>query len=210
MPKEAQRQQVLDILDTVQMKAFAARYPRELSGGQQQRVALARALVLKPKLLLLDEPFGALDKNLRLDMQIEIKRLQRQFGLTAIMVTHDQSEAMSISDRDRRHEPWPHRAARHAGGDLRPAGDAVRQFGFVGSCSLLEGRVESADATAVIASGWRTVRPCLRAAGRSCAVGDAVVLSARPEQLGAVRYGRRGPLPGRRGAEPAHGRQRHP
>jgi putative spermidine/putrescine transport system ATP-binding protein len=97
--REARRHQVLDMLDTVRMRAFAERYPRELSGGQQQRVALARALVLRPRLLLLDEPFAALDKNLRLDMQIEIKRLQRQFGLTAIMVTHDQSEAMSISDR---------------------------------------------------------------------------------------------------------------
>ena len=73
--------------------------PRQLSGGQQQRVALARALAVEPRILLLDEPFGALDKNLRLDMQIEVKRLQRQFGITAILVTHDQEEAMSMADR---------------------------------------------------------------------------------------------------------------
>ena len=78
------------------------RLPRQLSGGQQQRVALARALAIKPKILLLDEPFAALDKNLRLDMQIEIKRLQRQFGITAIMVTHDQEEALSICRPRRR------------------------------------------------------------------------------------------------------------
>jgi putative spermidine/putrescine transport system ATP-binding protein len=87
------------MLDLVQMEGFAKRYPRELSGGQQQRVALARTLAVNPKVLLLDEPFGALDKNLRLDMQIEVKRLQRELGITTIMVTHDQEEASSIADR---------------------------------------------------------------------------------------------------------------
>jgi putative spermidine/putrescine transport system ATP-binding protein len=181
MPRQARRRQTLNILDTVQMNAFAGRYPRELSGGQQQRVALARALVLKPQLLLLDEPFAALDKNLRLDMQIEIKRLQRQFGLTAIMVTHDQSEAMSISDR----------IAVMNGGRIeqldapvaiydRPATLFVNSF--VGSCSLLDGRVEARTET-----GYR-VRLALGATvlARSLldlANGDAVVVSARPEQL---------------------------
>ena len=78
---------------------MADRYPKQLSGGQQQRVALARALAVDPSILLLDEPFGALDKNLRLDMQIELKRIQRDAGLTAIMVTHDQEEALSLADR---------------------------------------------------------------------------------------------------------------
>ena len=87
------------MLKTVRMEAFGDRKPGQLSGGQQQRVALARALAVRPRILLLDEPFAALDKNLRLDMQIEIKRLQRQFALTAILVTHDQEEAMAISDR---------------------------------------------------------------------------------------------------------------
>ena len=178
---EARRAQVLNILETVQMKQFAARYPRELSGGQQQRVALARALVLKPKLLLLDEPFAALDKNLRLDMQIEIKRLQRQFGLTAIMVTHDQSEAMSISDRiavmnQGRIEQLDVPAAIYD----RPATLFVNAF--VGSCSLLSGRIEARDETSY------RVRLALGAivaarGGEGLAVGDAVVLSARPEQL---------------------------
>ena len=78
---------------------FRERLPRQLSGGQQQRVALARALAVEPSILLLDEPFAALDRNLRLDMQIEVKRLQRQLGLTTILVTHDQDEAMSVADR---------------------------------------------------------------------------------------------------------------
>ena len=70
-----------------------------MSGGQQQRVALARALAVRPRILLLDEPFAALDKNLRLDMQIEVKRIQRRAGITCIMVTHDQEEAMTMADR---------------------------------------------------------------------------------------------------------------
>ena len=81
------------------MSEFAQRKPRQLSGGQQQRIALARCLAIDPKVLLLDEPFGALDKNLRLDMQIEVKRLQREYGITTILVTHDQEEALSMADR---------------------------------------------------------------------------------------------------------------
>ena len=87
------------LLDLVQLGGFADRRPAQLSGGQQQRVALARALAIEPRILLLDEPFAALDRALRLDMQIEIKRLQRRLGLTTILVTHDQDEAMSVADR---------------------------------------------------------------------------------------------------------------
>src|ERR1700761_2939069 len=89
----------IQMLEMVRMEAFAKRYPRELSGGQQQRVALARTLAVEPRILLLDEPFAALDKNLRLDMQIEIRRLQRELNITTVMVTHDQEEAMSMADR---------------------------------------------------------------------------------------------------------------
>jgi putative spermidine/putrescine transport system ATP-binding protein len=90
---------VAELLEMVQLSALRDRRPGQLSGGQQQRVALARALAIEPSILLLDEPFAALDRSLRLDMQIEIKRLQRQLGLTAILVTHDQDEAMSVADR---------------------------------------------------------------------------------------------------------------
>ena len=90
---------VEEMLTLVHMSEFAQRKPSQLSGGQQQRVALARCLAIDPKVLLLDEPFGALDKNLRLDMQIEVKRLSAGIGVTTILVTHDQEEALSMADR---------------------------------------------------------------------------------------------------------------
>ncbi len=83
----------------VKMRPLAERKPKQLSGGQQQRVALARALVNRPSVLLLDEPLGALDRKLREEMQIELKLLQSQLGITFIFVTHDQEEALSMSDR---------------------------------------------------------------------------------------------------------------
>ncbi len=91
--------QVDEVLEKVQMNRFSQRYPHQLSGGQQQRVAMARAIVNKPKVLLLDEPLSALDSRLRREMQIELKRLQRELGITFIFVTHDQEEALSMSDR---------------------------------------------------------------------------------------------------------------
>ena len=91
--------QVDDALAMVELTHLAARRPAELSGGQQQRVALARALVFRPDLVLMDEPLGALDKRLRAQMQVEIKRLHRSLGMTFVYVTHDQSEALTMSDR---------------------------------------------------------------------------------------------------------------
>jgi len=99
MPKAQAMAKAAEMLGLVGLERFGGRYPREMSGGQQQRVALARALVFDPALLLLDEPLGALDKNLREQMQIEIKAVQRRLGVTTIFVTHDQSEAMAMSDR---------------------------------------------------------------------------------------------------------------
>lgn len=97
--RDETRRRVNDILDVVKLKALAARYPNELSGGQQQRVSLARALVVKPEVLLLDEPLSNLDANLREEMRGEIRRLHNEFGITSIYVTHDQAEAMTTSDR---------------------------------------------------------------------------------------------------------------
>ncbi|MEC7816276.1 MAG: spermidine/putrescine ABC transporter ATP-binding protein PotA [Pseudomonadota bacterium] len=98
-PKDEIQERVQDALAMVQLEDFARRKPHQLSGGQQQRVAIARAVVKRPKLLLLDEPLSALDYKLRRTMQVELKRLQRELGITFVFVTHDQEEALSMSDR---------------------------------------------------------------------------------------------------------------
>ena len=98
-PASKVRSRVQEMLELVQLAQMSSRYPSELSGGQQQRIALARALAVEPQILLLDEPFSALDKNLRLDMQIEVKRLLTEQGITTLFVTHDQEEALSMADR---------------------------------------------------------------------------------------------------------------
>ena len=97
--RELRKMRVNEILDVVQLVGFAERKPNQLSGGQRQRVALARALVNQPKILLLDEPLGALDLKLREEMQVELKSIQRRLGITFVYVTHDQGEALSMSDR---------------------------------------------------------------------------------------------------------------
>jgi spermidine/putrescine transport system ATP-binding protein len=97
--KEERRRLVAEMLSLVQLEGFERRKPSELSGGQQQRVALARALVLRPRVLLLDEPLGALDARLRKELQVELKALQTEVGVTFIFVTHDQEEALTMSDR---------------------------------------------------------------------------------------------------------------
>ena len=98
-PREQREQRVSDVLELVQLAGFRDRKPGQLSGGQQQRVAIARALVFEPDLVLMDEPLGALDRRLREEMQYEIRRIQRQIGVTMVYVTHDQTEAMVLSDR---------------------------------------------------------------------------------------------------------------
>ena len=99
VPAAECKQRVAEALELVQLEALADRLPRQMSGGQQQRVSLARALVIRPNVLLLDEPLGALDRKLRDQMQVELKRIQRDSGITTIIVTHDQEEALSLSDR---------------------------------------------------------------------------------------------------------------
>ena len=98
LPEEEIRERVMEMLEIISLRGFENRRPDALSGGQQQRVAIARALVNRPKVLLLDEPLGALDLKLRKDMQIELKRIQQQVGITFIYVTHDQEEALTMSD----------------------------------------------------------------------------------------------------------------
>ena len=99
LPADQIRKEVMEMLKTVDLGGFENRFPKEMSGGQRQRVALARALVIKPDLLLLDEPLSNLDAKLRVKMRVEIRRLQQKFGFTAIYVTHDQEECFAISDK---------------------------------------------------------------------------------------------------------------
>jgi len=99
VPKDERARQASEAIDRVKLSHVANRLPHQLSGGQRQRIALARALVLRPKVLLLDEPLGALDKQLREEMQVELKTIQREAGITFVFVTHDQEEAMRMSDR---------------------------------------------------------------------------------------------------------------
>lgn len=172
---------VAQMIDVVRLRGMVDRLPRQLSGGQQQRVALARVLAVEPSVLLLDEPFSALDKSLRLDMQIEIKRLQRDLGLTAILVTHDQDEAMSVADR----------IAVMNKGRIEQCDTPVTVYdrpaslfvsGFIGSMNQFPGVVTSVDAD--------RVRVALDAGGTMLAlcqspesVGQRVIVAARPEQL---------------------------
>jgi putative spermidine/putrescine transport system ATP-binding protein/spermidine/putrescine transport system ATP-binding protein len=99
VPKEEAKKRVQDALKLVQLPDVGERYPKQLSGGQQQRIALARAIVIEPDVLLLDEPLSALDANLREDMRVELKRIQERIGVTTMFVTHDQSEALAMSDQ---------------------------------------------------------------------------------------------------------------
>ena len=181
LPRAEIRAKVEAALAAVRMEGFAERRPRALSGGQQQRVALARALATEPAILLLDEPFAALDRSLRLDLQLEIKRIQRRFGVTAVLVTHDQDEAMSMADR---------MAVMRAGqveqvgppAELYDAPATAFVAGFVGTTNRLHGRVEAregADYRIRLDAGASVVVPC----PRGFAAGDRVVLCARPEQL---------------------------
>jgi putative spermidine/putrescine transport system ATP-binding protein len=97
--REAIREKVMGVLDLVGLTGFEARHPGQLSGGQQQRVAIARCVVLEPKILLMDEPFSALDAHLRVRLREEVRAIQRRLGLTTIFVTHDQEEALTLADR---------------------------------------------------------------------------------------------------------------
>ena len=168
-------------LAVVRLEAFGARRPSQLSGGQQQRIALARALVFQPSLVLMDEPLGALDKKLREQMQIEIKQLQEQLGLTVVFVTHDQSEALTMSDRVAVFHDG--RLVQHGTPDAlyrHPLDPFVA--GFIGENNLLTGTVAAIEGTTVqvVLNGGLPVR--------ACAVGPVtrdtpVVVAVRPEAI---------------------------
>ncbi|HWM20133.1 MAG TPA: polyamine ABC transporter ATP-binding protein [Ilumatobacteraceae bacterium] len=178
------RRRALEMLEVVRLSEFARRRPSQLSGGQQQRVALARALVNMPSALLLDEPLAALDLKLREAMQLELKRIQREVGITFIFVTHDQGEALTMSDR----------IAVMSRGRVEQIGTPEEIYsrpasifvaGFIGSANLLPGRLEGAgtgSATVVLDSGARIAVPATGEAFE----GDPVTVMLRPERLTAI------------------------
>ena len=168
------------MLERVGLAGAGGKRIDELSGGQRQRVAIARSLVLEPTLLLLDEPLGALDLKLREHMKIELKQLQAAFGTTFVYITHDQSEALVLSDHVGGDEPRPLRAARHAAGAVLRPGDAVR--------GRLRRRQQPRRRQGAGASRVRWCRSELRPAGAcgrartaAIAVGSAVEAFIRPE-----------------------------
>jgi spermidine/putrescine ABC transporter ATP-binding subunit len=189
--KGERQAQARDALELVQLTGREQRKPRELSGGQQQRVALARALVMKPRVLLLDEPLGALDLKLRKEMQIELKRLQTVVGITFIYVTHDQEEAMSMSDRiavmcDGRIEQLDVPLAIYD----RPASAFVADF--IGDMNFLDGRVsEVSTGTATVDVGAGTV--FARVDRVQASPGDSITVGVRPEKVTVTGQGQAGP-----------------
>ena len=174
---------VREALDLVKLAGYGERYPKQLSGGQQQRVALARAIIVRPAVLLLDEPLGALDKSLREDMQVELRQLQRKLGITTVFVTHDQEEALTLSDqvavmRDGIIEQLgPPRALYE-----KPASEFVA--GFLGASNFFDGTVVGRGETGSVVeiAGHRILVDGDRAPG-------AIRLAIRPEKIALRRSG---------------------
>jgi putative spermidine/putrescine transport system ATP-binding protein len=176
-------------LDMVQLGAFGDRYPQQLSGGQQQRIALARALVFDPELVLMDEPLGALDKQLREHMQLEIKHIHEHLGITVVFVTHDQSEALTMSDRIAVFDQGViQQIDRPTALYEKPANNFVANF--IGENNALEGIVQSVhgDTCQVRLDNGAQVQASI---GDVAQQGARTVLSVRPEcvQLNAQSLG---------------------
>jgi len=179
--KDEIRSRVSEMLRMVRMEGFERRMPSQLSGGQMQRVAIARAVINNPKVLLLDEPLGALDLKLRKQMQLELKRLQRKLGITFLFVTHDQEEALSMSDT----------VVVMRNGSVEQTGAPEELYerpknafvaGFLGETNIVEGRiraVEDGEAVLVLEQEERS----FRIPNPGYAPGDACSLSVRPERI---------------------------
>jgi spermidine/putrescine transport system ATP-binding protein len=186
LPEAEVKTRVAEMLDVVRLGEFAKRRPAQLSGGQQQRVALARALVNYPSALLLDEPLAALDLKLREAMQIELKRIQREVGITFVFVTHDQGEALTMSDR----------IAVMSEGRVEQVGAPVDIYarpetlfvaGFIGSANLLPGTIVSSDgagARVLLLDGTQVVVAAGNSASSAAlSEGNQVTVMLRPEQV---------------------------
>ncbi|MCK1315402.1 ABC transporter ATP-binding protein [Bradyrhizobium sp. 23] len=180
VPKAERTRLVGEVLELMQLPGYGGRYPRQLSGGQQQRIAVARAIVFKPRLLLLDEPLGALDKQLREDLQIEMRRLHAELGITFVLVTHDQDEALTMSDRI---------AVMNHGGvaqigqpeDLydRPCDRFVA--GFIGQSNFLPAVVCGVEGDTVVTKCQGVLVRAVTS--QRFAIGTEVTVTTRPERL---------------------------
>jgi spermidine/putrescine transport system ATP-binding protein len=186
LPEAEVKTRVAEMLDVVRLGEFVQRRPAQLSGGQQQRVALARALVNYPSALLLDEPLAALDLKLREAMQIELKRIQREVGITFVFVTHDQGEALTMSDR----------IAVMSEGRVEQVGAPVDIYarpetlfvaGFIGSANLLPGTIVSSDGAGtrvLLLDGTQVVVAAGNSASSAAlSQGNQVTVMLRPEQV---------------------------
>ncbi len=193
--KEEERQRVAEALELVQLTGYERRKPGQLSGGQQQRIALARALVLRPRVLLLDEPLGALDARLRKNLQVELKTLQAELGITFVFVTHDQEEALTMSDR----------LAIMNGGRVEQAGSPKDVYeepetlfvaNFLGVSNLLQAEAtgDGGGDGCALRIGERTIRAEQGATGLTGRVTGVI----RPERVGVEAQGGAGDnrLPG--------------
>ena len=185
VPRDEGRRRVSEILDLVHLRGFERRRPHQLSGGQQQRVALARALVLSPSVLLLDEPLGALDAKLRRGLQVELKSLQREVGITFLYVTHDQEEALTMSDR---------LGVMH-GGRIRQLGTPRQVYeepattfvaDFLGVSNLMPGTCDGAGRVTVDGVGFEAQQGDVQARG-------AIRVTIRPERVEIEPAGSTGP-----------------
>ncbi len=174
----------------MRLRGYEARYPRQLSGGQQQRVALARAIIFQPRVLLMDEPLSALDKQLREELQLEMKRLHQQLGITFIYVTHDQREALIMSDRVAvMNEGRIEQAGTPSDLYDRPANRFVA--GFIGESNFFDAAVTAVNGrdVAVRIAGTEVLGVSERTPG----IGAHVVLAVRPEKIGFREGGVPGP-----------------
>jgi ABC-type Fe3+/spermidine/putrescine transport system ATPase subunit len=195
LAKDRIKEKVAAILQLVRLTGMERRYPRELSGGQQQRVALARALVTAPMILLLDEPLSNLDAKLRVEMQLEIKRIHRELGLTTIMVTHDQEEAISLADR----------VIVMNAGKILQVGKPKEVFDhpanlfvgdFMGFANFIAGTVRRVDASKVSVVCSERELVVTGVASDKFVSGEKVTLSIRPENIAVTEEHRENTLTG--------------